>query len=612
MDLQAAVNTGNAGAPRRRQILLAVALVAVTLLAYLPAMRGGFIWNDDTFLTRNPLIKTPDGLRRLWFTTDPPDYFPLTSTSLWLEWRLWGMNPARYHVVNVLLHALSAVLLWRVLKRLKAPGAWLAGLIFAVHPVNVESVAWITERKNTLAMVLYMASLLAYLKFDEDGALRAYVVTLGLFLLALLAKTSVIMLPAVLLLCAWWRRGRIGRKDILRATPFAAVSGALALVTVWYQYNRAIAAEVVRTDGFLARTAGAGWASWFYLYKALLPAKLCFVYPRWALGVSFLSFVPDLLLLALLIVLWRNRRGWGRPLLFGFGYFLVSLAPVAGFMNIYFMRYSLVADHWQYTAMIGIAALAGGVLAGHAERRGAIRKVEIAAAAALVAVLAAATWNQSLIYRDAETVWRDTVRKNPAAWMAWNNLAVCVKERAEAAQQPAQAAELSKEAIGYCEKAIALKPDYAEAYATRGAAWYSLGRRDLALRDYDLAIASRADYAEAWILRGRLHADSNRLDEAMGDYDRAIVLRPDFAVAYCERGNVQVRARRYADAVRDYTHAIALNENLAEAYNDRAVAYLYLKEYAKGLADVKICQKLGGRPARKLVEDLTQAADRKE
>jgi hypothetical protein len=260
--------------------LLAAALVAITFLAYLPAMRGGFIWNDDTFLTRNPLIKTPDGLRRLWFTTDPPDYFPLTSTSLWLEWRLWGMNPAGYHVVNVLLHAVSAVLLWRVLKRLNAPGAWLAGLIFAVHPVNVESVAWITERKNTLAMVLYMASLLAYLKFDEDGAPRTYALALGLFLLALLAKTSVIMLPAVLLLCAWWRRGGIERKDILRAIPFAALSGALALVTVWYQYHRAIAAEVVRTDGFLARTAGAGWAAWFYLYKALLPAKLCFVYPR--------------------------------------------------------------------------------------------------------------------------------------------------------------------------------------------------------------------------------------------------------------------------------------------------------------------------------------------
>ncbi len=334
MDLQPAVNSEDAGSPRRRQILLAVALVALTLLAYLPAMRGGFIWNDDTFLTGNPLIKSWDGLRRFWFTADPPDYFPLTSTSLWLEWRLWGMNPAGYHVVNVLLHALSAMLLWRVLKRLKAPGAWLAGLIFAVHPVNVESVAWITERKNTLAMALFMASLLAYLKFDEDDAPRAYALALGLFLLALLAKTSVIMLPAVLLLCAWWRRGRIRRRDILRAIPFAALSGALALVTAWYQYHRAIAAEVVRTDGFLARTAGAGWAAWFYLYKALLPAKLCFVYPRWALAVSFLSFLPDLLLLALLVLLWRNRRGWGRPLLFGLGYFLVSLAPVAGFLNI--------------------------------------------------------------------------------------------------------------------------------------------------------------------------------------------------------------------------------------------------------------------------------------
>jgi tetratricopeptide (TPR) repeat protein len=612
MGLQATVNSGTPRAPARREVLLAAVVVAITLLAYLPAMRGGFIWNDETFLTQNPLIKAENGLHRFWFTTEPPDYFPLASTSLWLEWRLWGMNPAGYHLVNVLLHAAGAVLLWRALKRLRAPGAWLAGLIFAVHPVNVESVAWITERKNTLAMALYLASLLAYLKFDEEGAPRAYALALGLFLLALLAKTSVTMLPAVLLLCAWWRRGRIERRDILRAIPFAVLSGALALVTIWYQYHRAIAAEVVRTDSFLARTAGAGWAAWFYLYKALLPAKLCFVYPRWAEGVSFLSFLPDLLLLALLILLWRNRRGWGRPFLFGFGYFLVSLAPVAGFLNIYFMRYSLVADHWQYTAMIGIAALAAGALAGQAERRGAFRKVAIAAAAALVAVLAAATWSQSLIYRDAETVWRDTVRKNPGAWMAWNNLAVCVKARAEADRQPAQAAELFKEVIGYCEKAIALKPDYAEAYGTRGAAYCSLGRRGLARRDYDRAIACRRDYAEAWILRGRLDADENQLDEAMFDYNRAIELRPGFAVAYCERGNVQVRSRRYADAVRDYNEAIALKEDLAEAYNNRAVAYLHLKEYAKGLADVRTCQKLGGRPAPQLIEALGQAAGRKE
>jgi tetratricopeptide (TPR) repeat protein len=612
MDLQAGVNSRNPYTPARREVLLAGVLVAITLLAYLPAMRGGFIWNDETFLTQNPLIKAGNGLRRFWFTTDPPDYFPLASTSLWLEWRLWGMNPAGYHVVNVLLHAVSAVLLWRALNRLKAPGAWVAGLLFAVHPVNVESVAWITERKNTLATALYLAGLLAYLKFDEEGAPRAYVLALGLFLLALLAKTSVVMLPAVLLLCAWWRRGRIERKDILRAIPFAALSGALALVTIWYQYHRAIAAEVVRMDSLLSRTAGAGWAAWFYLYKVLFPAKLCFVYPRWALGASFLSFLPDLLLLALLFLLWRNRRGWARPLLFGCGYFLLSLAPVAGFLNIYFMRYSLVADHWQYTAMIGIAALAAGALAGLAERRGGFRKVAIAAAAVLVALLAAATWSQSLVYRDAETVWRDTVRKNPGAWMPWNNLAICVKARAEAEQQPAQAAELYKEVIEYCEKAIALKPDYAEAYGTRGAAWCSLGRRDLGLRDYDRAIACRPDYAEAWILRGRLHAGENRLDEAMSDYTRAIALRPDFAVAYCERGNIQVKSHRYAEAVGDYNEAIALKEDLAEAYNDRAVAYLHLKEYAKGLADVRTCQKLGGRPAPQLVEALAQAAGRKE
>ncbi len=393
-----------------RCFLLAALIVAAALLAYAPVLRAGFIWDDDAFLTENPLIRAPDGLYRAWFTTTSPDYFPLTSSMLWLEWRLWGPNAAGYHLVNVLLHAASAVLLWRVLLRLRIPGAWLAGLLFAVHPVAVESVAWITERKNTLAMALYLASILAWLRCDGVGfhhddttsttngsrqtAIRSdhdettntsnatphstlrtphYLLSLGLFLLALLAKTSVVMLPAVLLGCAWWRRGRVARRDLVRVLPFAAVAAALGLVTIWYQYHNAIGPHVVRSEGLASRAVTAGWAAWFYLYKALLPLKLCFVYPRWTAAVSLLAVVPGLLFLAMLFLFARfGPKGWGRPFLFALGYFLVTLLPVLGFVDISFMYYSLVADRWQYTALVGVVALAAGLSArlqsGPAER----------------------------------------------------------------------------------------------------------------------------------------------------------------------------------------------------------------------------------------------------
>ena len=264
----------------RRACLQGLALVALTLLAYVPAMRSGFVWDDDAFLTDNPLIRDPDGLRRIWASTEPPDYFPLTSTMLWVEWRLWGGHPAGYHVVNVVLHALGCLLAWRVLLRLGVAGAWLAALAFALHPVNVESVAWITERKNTLPLVLYLLSALLFLRGDEQpapGGGPARAASLAAFLLALLAKTSVAILPPVLLLCAWWRRRRVSALDLRRTAPHFALAAVLGLVTAWYQGHRAIGPVVVRDDGFASRLAIAGRAVWFYLGKALAPVDLAFV-----------------------------------------------------------------------------------------------------------------------------------------------------------------------------------------------------------------------------------------------------------------------------------------------------------------------------------------------
>ena len=254
-------------------------------------LRGGFTWDDDDLITNNPIIRAGDGLRKLWFTTDARDYYPMTGSLCWLEWRAWGNNAMGYHVVNVLLHAANAVLVWTVLRRLKIARAWLAALVFAVHPVNVATVAWVSEQKNTLSMMFAAVAVLLYLQFYDGGRWRWYGFSLAAFLLALLSKSAVVMLPFVLLGCVWWTRGRVRWRDVWWSVPFFVISLVLGLVTVWFQYHRAMHGIPVRSDSFLARLAAAGWVPWFYLYKALLPLNLMVIYPKWRIDAGHWVFV---------------------------------------------------------------------------------------------------------------------------------------------------------------------------------------------------------------------------------------------------------------------------------------------------------------------------------
>ena len=538
---------GFAPPSRRLDWLLGFLLVALTIMAYQPVWRAGFIWDDDSFLTNNPIIKSADGLYRLWFTASTPDYYPMTSSLLWLEWRLWANHPLGYHLVNVLLHAFSAVLLWRALLRLNISGALLAAALFALHPVNVQSVAWITERKNTLCMFFYAGTLLTWLKFEDSGRRRWHGLALAAFALALLSKTAVAPLPVVLLGIAWWRRGRVGWKDVRRVVPFFVMAAALCWVTVWFQYHRSIGPEVVRTDGFWSRLAGAGWAVWFYLYKAALPLNLIFVYPRWQIDArNVLSYLPLVLVAAAFVFCWRCGRGWGKALFFGLAYFVVMLLPILGFLNIYFMRYSLVADYWEYFAIIGPMALAAAVI-----------KRPILAAAILLA-LGALTWKQCGMYVDDETLWQTTLRRNPDCWLAHNNLGLDLLTGAGQVD----------EAIAHFQKALEIKPDYADACYNLGMALGQKGRLDEAIAQYQKALNINPDLADAHNNLGNALMQRGRADEAVAHYQQALQIKPDLAEAHMNLGNIFFQQGRMREATAHYQQALQIKPDLAEAHRN--------------------------------------------
>ncbi len=537
------------------KVLLGCAIFAITLAAYGPAMRAGYVWDDTAYVpaeagsTRGRLIRADDGLVQIW-TKGTSDYWPLTHTMFWLEWRIWGEEPAGYHVVNVLLHALAAVLLWRLLNRLEVPGAWLAGLIFAVHPLCAASAAWISERKNTLSMVFYLLTILAYLRHERLGRWRWYMLSLIAFSLGLLSKTSIVMLPVVLLGCAWWQRGRIARKDLLRSVPFFALSLAMSLVTIWFQAHRAAGQwEVPPPEAGLARLAAAGWVVWFYLYKALLPVGLCMTYTRWSVEArAVLSWLPLLALFGCFLVVLRYRRRWGRPVLFGLGYFVVTLFPVLGFFDMTFSRYSLVADHFQYVSILGIIALAAGAWGWICKTRGSrIRKLAQAAAAALLVVLSILTWRQAGIYKNHETLWRDTLQKNPKAWVAHNNLAV-MREKAGDFDG----------AIREYSMALELNPNLARTRSNRGNAYQRKGLYEEAIRDLNEAIRLNPKLTNAYLSRGVTYVRKGDYDRAIRDYNKAIELQPRWAVTYHNRAVVYEDRGQWQKAIGDYEKALQL------------------------------------------------------
>jgi tetratricopeptide (TPR) repeat protein len=566
-------------------------IVLFVFLAYLPILHGGFIWDDDAYVTNNPTLHDLGGLQRIWFEVGAvPQYYPMVHTSFWLEYHLWGLNPVGYHLINVLLHAAAAILLWQVLQRLRIPGAWLAAVIFALHPVGVESVAWITERKNVLSAVFYFAAALAYLRFaDLEEAVTSsrrrwhwYFCALVLFTAALLSKTVTCSLPAALLLVCWWKKGRVQRGDILPLLPFFALGMGLGLMTAWIEKHHVGAQGAEWSLTFADRCLIAGRALWFYAGKLAWPAQLTFIYPRWIIetGAAW-QWVFPVAAVGVMAGLWLARRRIGRGPLVAVLFFAGTLGPALGFINVFPMRFSFVADHFQYLAAVGLITLCAAGL----------DRLPRVAPAMLVVVLGVLTWQQAGIYRNIETLWQTTLARNPDCWMAHNNLGLLARNQGhneDAIEHYLEAIQINPndwetlnnlgfalaaegrfdEAIKNYRKAIQVNPDNFGVRYNLGVALTALGQIDEAIESFRKAIQINPNFSDALNNLGIALANKGRFDEATESFRKAIQINPNFSDALKNLGIVLANNGRHDEAIENFRKAIQIKTNDCEAlYN---------------------------------------------
>jgi protein O-mannosyl-transferase len=550
-------------ANRWREPAALAIIVVITFLAYMPAMHGKMLWDDDDNITR-PELQSTEGLYRIWFDpSSTAQYYPLVHTVFWLEHKLWGDSYLGYHVMNVLWHCLSVVLLCLVLKRLKIPGALLAAAIFAVHPVMVESVAWITEQKNTLSTALYLGATLAYLRFDESRSRTPYFIALGLFALALLTKTVVVTFPVAMLIIFWWQRGTLSwRRDALPLVPFFALSVASGLMTYWVERSY-VRSEIESYDLTLVqRFLLAGRDIWFYISKLVWPSNLTFIYPRWSIDpAQWWQWIFPIAAIGTTIGLWSIRKRWRGPLA-AWLFFCGTLFPVLGFVNVYMFTYTYVADHLQYLASLGMIALASAAVAlGLGRLKLPARRMGIALCIGYVFVFAVLTARQSSMYADVVTLYNETILRNPDCWMAYNNLGIKLSTAGN-----------QEDAIEHYRAALRLKPDYVEAYNNLGNALVRAGSVPEAIVEFQAGLAIKPDHFQTLNNLGLALIRVGRDSEAVAPLEDALKLSPDQPVTRNHLGLALIHLRRYPEAIGHIEHALQLNPNDADAHHTLGIA----------------------------------------
>jgi protein O-mannosyl-transferase len=586
---------------------LAVILL-LTFLVYSPALGGGKLWDDSGHITR-PDLRTVGGLARIWFDVRATQqYYPLLHTAFWIEHKLWGDAMLGYHLINLAWHMVAVVLVYAIVTKLNIPGALLAAAIFALHPVMVESVAWVTEQKNTLSAVFYLSAMLAYLDFDETRDRGRYFLALGLFVVGLLTKTVTATLPAALLVIFWWKRGTLSwRHDIRPLVPFFLLGAVAGIITAYIERTLIGAEGAGYEMSFVARCLLAGRVVWFYLSKLLWPTNLIFIYPRWMIDPAvWWQWLFPVAAVGVTVGLALIRKRWRGPLA-GWLLFVGTLFPVLGFLNVFPFIYSYVADHFQYLASLGLIVLAAaGIVQAVGRLTPSMRNVGMGLCFALIGVLALLSFRQARMYADSVTLYERTLERNPTCWMAHSNLGeiLAAKNSSEAIAHYESAIQLRadfpeahnnlgnelakagrlQEAIDHFEQAVRARPNFAVAHNNLGIALYRLGKVPQAADEFRLALKYNPNNARAHANLANILSNTGDMATAVAHYEEAVCLVPEQVEVQYRFAEVLRQMGRLHEAIEHYQAALRSEPNFVDIYADLAAALALVNKPSEAVA----------------------------
>jgi tetratricopeptide (TPR) repeat protein len=497
-----------------------------------------------------PAARSIAALGRVWVHPSADhQYHPLVDTVFWIEARLFNQRMSGYHFANILLHAMAAFLLLKILRQLAIPGACLATTLFALHPLQVESVAWLAEMKNTLSAVFLFAALLTYLHYDRERIQKWYWLTWLFFVVGLFAKASTAYLPICVLIIEWWRRGKLGwRRDVRPMLPFFAAGTFSALATFWFERRIGAATGTIAIapiDRFLI----AGRAFWFYLGKIFWPINLKMFYPRWAIdpGAWWQYLFPAAAALLLLATWWLRRRyrwQWA-----GLLFFFLSLVPFLGFFNVRMFRFQFVSEHLEYLPIIGIIVpVSAGIAITLNRWHGCRRLIWTMPVAIAVVALTIQTWQHSKAFRDAETCYRDSLANGGENWIAHMNLGIILIAHG----QPADAQVHLRRALELNPPEVA---SVAGIHVDLGQALREKRQLDEAIEEFRKSIDLWPDFRAYNALASILHQQGN-VREAIANYRKAMELAPQSPVAMAN--TAWILATASDDSLRNGSQALEL------------------------------------------------------
>ena len=553
-----------------------ILILILTVLIYLNAIKNGFVnWDDNNYIHNNPYIKglSISNLKDIFTKSYFANYHPLTTLTYAIEYSLFKLNPLPYHFFNISLHLINTLLVFlfikNITKRVEVP--LITTLLFAVHPMHVESVAWIAERKDVLYTMFFLLSLIYYIKYQKDNKnIKYLIITFILFVASLMSKSAAVTLPLIILLLSYYINKRIIIKDWLYSIPFFILSLIFGFIAIRTQKDAIGSVNVNEMYNIYQRVLLVCFALYFYIIRFIVPYGFSAIHPypfteNMSLPTEY-YFAP-ILLIVLIFIIFISKKELKSILLFGFVFFIITISLIIQLMP---FGDAIVSERYTYIPYIGLSFITANIIILLLKKNNRILLIFLSVSYLLF--LTISTIEQIKIWNNSEILWTKSIASNPKSYISYYSRGAA---RSEVGNY--------KDAYDDYNTAISINPKYALPYNNRGL--IKLKNNDIngAIEDYCKAISLDSKYANAYNNRGHALALSGKMDEAYNDFNKAIQIDSNYVDAYSNRGNVLRLTGKLDEALVDYNKAIQINSNYYNAYENIASLYYNKGEYKQAL-----------------------------